>query len=146
MKRWVFLIVFLMQILPGCKKQPPEPVRVAEKMRVSCRHHYGVRRWEYEEEEKIHTVLQYLRCCRSVGTPNIDPEHLDGNHYRIDVILSDGSIQTYYQQGDGYFSRRCGPWQCLDIRQGQQLQQMLRRMPTDRCPVRTGQTQLPQPK
>ena len=141
----VFLAVFLLFFI-GCKKQPPEPVRVAEKLRISCRHDYGIRRWEYEDEEKIHAVLQYLRRWESVGEPQTDPEELDMDLYRIDVVLSDGSREVYYQQGNGYFSKRCGRWQCLEDGQGEQLSQLLRRMPTDARPVRRGETPRPQPK
>lgn len=146
MKKCICLLFFLLQLLAGCKKQPPEPVRVAAKMQISCRHDHGVWRWEYEDEEKIHALLQYLRRCESVGAPEVDPENLNVNSYRVDVILSDGSREVYYQQGDGYFSRRCGRWQRLDESQGEQLEQLLRRMPTDKRPVRSAKTRQPQPK
>ena len=133
-------------MLTGCKKQPPEPVRVAEKIQISCRHAHGVRRWEYEDEEKIQALLQYLRCWESTGDPETDPEELDLDSYRIDVVLSDGSREVYYQQGSGYFSKRCGRWQCLEEAQGQQLVRLLHTMPTDLTPVTGAQTPQPQPK
>jgi hypothetical protein len=85
----------------------------------------------YIQPEKTGTMLNYLRWLRRRGTPDTDPEQLDGSRFDITLYYSNGQIRVYRQRSGLYFSKHFRPWEKIDPEQSQYLLPILRAMPSD---------------
>lgn len=137
MKRRQLLIAFLLGIclLSGCRQaQPVETVpnsRIVTK--VSASYVFGKTRLQrsYVRDEKIRSVLMYLRLLKQQGRTGVDPERLEGSSGEITVEYTDGTRNVYYLRSDSFLSRNGRPWQRIDPKQGKWLRPMLESMPSD---------------
>lgn len=85
----------------------------------------------YVQPEKTGTMLNYLRWLKRRGTPDTDPEQLDGSRFDIFLYYSNGQIRVYRQRGDLYLSKHFRPWEKIDPEQSRYLLPILQAMPSD---------------
>ncbi len=135
-RRWfVAFLVLCTGMLCSCRQVQPEQTvpktRVVTRIQVSYTHGMTQLQRTYSTNQKMETVLLYLRLIKEEGRAVIDPERLDGASCTITVEYSDGKKNVYYQRGDGYLSRNSRPWQRIDPKHGRWLRPMLENIPSD---------------
>lgn len=128
------LTIFILFFFSGCNRHPAEPERpyqVVTAIRVLYRN--GPREADlfFSEEEKVQTILEYLRKISPYGTPEEDPNQVTGSHFYITLIHSDGSTNTYHQLADRMMRLDDGPWKRIDITLAEKLVDLLGEMSED---------------
>ena len=83
----------------------------------------------FQHPEHMETILNYLRLLEYAGTPNADPELLQGDTYRITITLADGQQHMYHLHGDRFLSRDFRPWVKVDS--DQQFAELLKNLPEE---------------
>ena len=135
-KRQFFAILIVgMSLLSGCRQsQPAETMpnsRIVKKVSAS----YSMGKLElqrsYIQDEKIRTVLMYLRLLKPKDGAAVDPERLEDSSGEIAVEYADGRRNVYYLRGDSFLSFNGHKWQSIDPNQGKWLRPLLESIPGD---------------
>lgn len=130
-----FILIFFCLLLTGCTYYAPpgenHPVRVVTAIDVTAAQEGSLIRYRYTENEKIGTILQYLRQLAPDQVTPITPDTFRSDAYEIRLTLSDGSQNVYYQIYDEYLQKDNGPWKSIDKAQGATLPQLLAATPSD---------------
>ena len=87
------------------------------------------------QEVKMRPILDYLRYLDPYGTPQNNPENIDGTDIFITIFYSDGSQCTYQQRSDRYFRKNNEPWKRVDQAKAMELKMLLWMIPGDVMPV-----------
>ena len=130
----LFLIVLC---LSGCRQEAAVPTQTAPLYRyvtqvdVTCRQADQVLHKQYIQDEKIESVLHYLRLLYDHGDIETLPADADQTDYEIILSFSDGGRRVYHQRGSAYLSQDGGPWLILEQWQGRKLLTLFRLMPSD---------------
>lgn len=85
----------------------------------------------YTQPQKIASILNYLRLLQYRGKPQIDPETISDDRYRITLHYSDGCRRVYRQYAYRYLSKNFRPWEKVDSSQAQLLYPLLQLLPAD---------------
>lgn len=129
MKKVLIGIAALWILLAGCQRvQEPTPCRVVTQITVTRSD--GSRR-NYTDQDKMRTVLTYLRCLDPYGTAADPPPAAAGADYRIEVSYSDGNGTIYLQRADRYLQVKGQPWQNLDPEKAALLSDIFKTVPSD---------------
>lgn len=135
MKKFKFCAAALLMILilSGCRPKdvPNASLRLVTEINVIC--YYGDSQLErhYTAPDKMEQVLLYLRLLDRGLEATMDPEKLDGIHYKIVLHYSNGQQRIYHQRTDGYISEDFKPWLKIDPEQGKLLLHLLLEVPSD---------------
>ncbi len=108
---------------------PAQPLRVVTQVDVTVRRNEESWQRHYTQPEKAQAVLNYLRLLKYRGTA--DPEEATAASFEIQVLFSNSSQKTFFQQGDSHLRRDGGPWEKIDPEQGCKLLPLLERLPSD---------------
>lgn len=103
-------------LLTGCAPQLPEPTayRVVVQIQILYQNS-GLRQfWSFHSDEKMESILTYLRILDPYGTPEVDPESAPGSDFFITLIYSDGNRKCYQQRADRYLRIGNGTWRYID--------------------------------
>lgn len=134
MKRLLFLIFFcfVFCFLGGChpKKKAP-PVRVVTGVSVTSTGSEGITDYTYTRDEKMESLLNYLRLLDPYITTGIAPDTFRSDTYEIIVTYSDGNHTTYRQIYNDYLQTESGAWKKIDPKQGAKLSDLLHSLPSD---------------
>ena len=134
MKRSFAMIILLSLLLTGCSdindETPGQPNLVTGISAVYRKGAMELTR-NYSNQEKVRSVLNYLRHLRTYGTPETDPDAAEGSRIQITLTFSDGSQKIYDQWADQYLRSDGGPWQLISTEQGQDLYLLLGMMESD---------------
>ena len=131
-KYWrILLMISLCLFFCGCGKKQGRPVRVVTQVDIVYENGKQTFHRRYTKPQKIGQILTYLRLQESLGAAELDPERLTGPEISIRVCRSDGSVCSYYQQGNCYLSKKYHPWQKVDPQKGMEFCQQLHTLPTD---------------
>ena len=130
-KKIVFILCFL-ALLSGCTRKKQEiPHSVVSRAEVVCTHAGESYTLTYRHPKKLEAILNYLRCLRYKGRPEIQPERLAGDRYDICLSMSDGSTRIHCLQDYAYLRRHGEKWEEIDPIQGRSLMVLLKLMPQD---------------
>ena len=128
------LFCFCAFIISGCSKNdtPANPLcRVVTRVDISCQHENILIQRHYTQNEKMESVLLYLRLLKPLGKPQTDPDSIDAEIFEITVHLSDGKQRIYRQKAHRYFSQQTRPWETIDPQQASMLYSIMRHLPSD---------------
>lgn len=129
-KIWVFPIAFLL-FLSGCSKKVPSAYRAVTAVDISFRYEDTHLQRHYTQNDKIESVLLYMRLLKPLGKPASQPPADDRDVYDITVRFSDGSTKLYHQKAHRFFSRREQVWERIDPGQASELYHLMRHYPSD---------------
>ena len=130
----IMVMLLLTLILCGCsninEETPGQPKLVTG---ISAVYQKGAMQLvrQYSNDEKVRSVLNYLRLLKTYGPPETDPEAEGGNRIRLTLTFSDGTEKVYEQWADQYLRSNGGPWQLISTEQGQELYLLLGMMESD---------------
>lgn len=132
-RKWKFLLCFvlLLGMLPAAKWGTSTPLQVVTNVELICREDEETICRRYTKPHKVQQVLNYLRLQKDLGKAEIDPERVRGTALQIDVCLSDGTRQVYYQRAGQYLSRQYHTWQKIDPKRAEAFTQSVRVTPGD---------------
>ena len=136
MKKSSKILVFICilgALLPGCGKAAnKKPVyRVVTGVDISFQHEDSLLSRHYTDNEKVESVLMYLRLLKPLVKPS-DFAELSGNDiYRITLHLSDGVDKDFYQAQHRYLIRPDNSWSLIDPGQASELYRLMRHYPSD---------------
>lgn len=133
---WFFVPVLLL-LLAGCCRILPRkegPYRVVTQIQIAYQNGSLVAQRQFFREDKIQTILCYLRIIDPYGTPKEAPEQTPGSDFYITVWYSDGTKQVYHQHSDRYMRLNGGPWKRIDPQKAIDLSHLLGMMSSDPVP------------
>lgn len=141
---WILLPVLLLLLVGCCRTLPRKegPYRVVTQIQVSYQNGPLAAQRRFFREEKIQTILCYLRIIDPYGNPKEDPEQTPGSDFYITVLYSNGTKQVYHQHSDRYMRIDGGPWKRIDPQKAIDLSRLLGMMPSDPGP---GEEESPPP-
>lgn len=130
-KAWLFLLVFCL-FLAGCSGKKPARTtlcRIATRIEVQRSTPEETYRFGYTEDDKIESVLLYLRCLDTWGFAQEAerPQEL----WQIQVELSDGSKHIYRQADDRYFQINGSAWLIADQQVASRFHKLIALLPAD---------------
>ena len=129
-----FLLAVAMIFFSGCSHQPAKPedsYRVVTNVQILYRNGPTEAQMSFSEEKNVQAILEYLRQISPYGTPAEDPNSVDGSHFYITLIHSDGSTNTYHQLADRMMQLDGGPWRRIDVNRAGKLEILLKQMAED---------------
>jgi len=133
MRRFFMIIIAL--LLTGCSYAAPpgeaHGSRVITAVEVTATEEGQLRRYRYNTESKVRTLLAYLRRIKPELATNIDPDTFRTNSYRITLLLSDGTQSVYHQLHTEYLQKDGGLWRSIDPAHGSALVRILHELPPD---------------
>ena len=135
--RKLILLLFTVLSLTGCSRSVPVPTETAPLCRyvtqvdMTCRQPADVLHKHFTRDEKIESILFYLRLLHDHGDIDTLPPDAEQTDYEIILSFSDGSQRVYHQRGSAYLSQDGGPWLILEQWQGRKLQTLFQLLPSD---------------
>ena len=134
----VFLILFTaFFLLSGCSRleaSAPSVCRVVTGITVDFENRGLRANRNYTAAKKMQQVLNYLRIIDPYGSPEEDPENVEGSSFRITLSYSDGHQKVYLQKSDRFMKTDNGNWKKIDPDRALELGRILGRLESD--PVR----------
>lgn len=88
----------------------------------------------YTHNEKIRSILNYLRQVDAYGTPEENPETADGSDIHIVLYYSNDRLKVYRQKSDRYLKEGDAAWKKIDASKAKKLGYLLGRMESDALP------------
>ena len=133
MKKW--LIIGLLICLSGCSYAAPpgedHGSRVITSVEVTAAWDGKVETFHYTREEKIRTLMTYLRRIKPELATTIAPDTFRTDAYRITLHLSDGNAVVYHQLHGEYLQKNGGVWRSINPSHGSALVRILKELPPD---------------
>lgn len=126
-------VILLCVLLSGCiRTGNPEPTTAyVTQIRVVGNYRGRMIQRDYTQNEKMETVLHYLRTLDPQGYVHWDPKRLPGSVFRITLTLSNGKERHYLQRADRYLTRNGSSWKNIDRFQARDLYALLLLTPSD---------------
>ena len=131
----IFFVFLAALLLSGCRQEaPPEPeplYHYVTRVDITC--NYGGENCykQFTQEEKIRSILHYLRLLQDDGSLEDLPADKSGAEYEILLFFSDGGCRTYRQMDTDYICQDEGRWRILKPSQGRKLLTLFRLLPSD---------------
>lgn len=129
MKKVLIGMAALWILLAGCQRIR-EPVSCRVVTQITVTRSDGSRRC-YTDQDKMRTVLTYLRGLDPYEDANAAPPAVTDTDYRIEVAYSDGNGAIYLQKGNRYLQVNGQPWQTLDPEKAALLSEIFETTPSD---------------
>ncbi len=138
MKKSAFFICLLgaiLSLLVGCSNRSDDPTEAACRVvtGISITYDNGpihIER-EYSHTEKLRAILHYLRWIDPYGTPEENPESVEGSLFRIVVRCDNGTEKIYLQKADRYMRIGDGQWLNINPNNALTLSKMIGAMESD---------------
>lgn len=132
MKRTAAALIILCVLLSGCGHTARDPMQPRTVTAITADYSSGTisLRRQYTDQEKLRSVLNYLRCLSATSASDLSPEQ-ETSVARIVLTYSDGSTKTYDQWGDQYLRIDGGPWLRIPADKGQEFPLLLGLMESD---------------
>ena len=132
------LFCFFAIIMSGCgdhDTQVKTSDHIVTQVDVLCQQeHIRIQR-HYTNNEKMESVLLYLRLLNPQGTPDANPNLLEKDVYEITVHLSGGKKRVYRQTAHRYFSKDFQAWEMIEPGKAFELYHILQKFPSDSLPA-----------
>ena len=135
MYRRFFCLVLMLFMLCGCRQEAPRETEAlcnyVTRVDMTCSSGGQMLYKQYTQDEKIESVLYYLRLLENDGDLQMLPRNATGADFEILLFFSDGGCRSYRQKGAAYLSQDGGPWKILKQRQGRKLMTLFKLLPSD---------------
>lgn len=131
MKRLVALLLILILLMAGCRKEDIAAHRVVTRIDVVCEAFDTYIRRCYTQEEKMQVILFHIRNIGQRFTPEVDPDTLDTPTISITVHFSDGSQKIYQQKDNRFWKEDTLPWKKINMENASGLWQTILMTPGD---------------
>ena len=131
MKKVTAVIMLLTMLLTGCRQTAQARPRLVTG--ITADYSSGTIRLhrQYTNEEKMRSVLTYLRCLDPYGVAYEAAEQAGGSRVQIVLTYSDGSTKTYEQRADQYLRIGDSVWRNISAEKGRELPLLLGLMESD---------------
>ena len=128
-----WIILWLVFFLPFAgSRQPPQPgIRYVTQAQIQLTLPEGQKLLEYRDPAKITSVLTCLRLAAPYGHVQKADVRPTGHSYRISLVYSDMTRQTYYMQDYRYFTRDGIYWQKVRPDKAQLFYLLVQLLPGD---------------
>lgn len=113
------------------KHTPPALTRVVTHIDIVSQQENVTIERHYNDQEKMESVLLYLRLLQPLYKPEIDPETIGGDVYEITLHYSDGQSRSYRQKAHRFISMDHRPWQTVDPEHAAGLYALMQHYPSD---------------
>ncbi len=124
-----FMIILVAVGVLGCRKAVVPAVVVRAEITYE---HGGETLYRcYTQQEKLGSLLVYLRQHRFCGYAREDPEQVAGDRCRIELTRYDGTKTVILQNANRYRSTDHRAWEKVDEEQAQMLYPFLQSLPGD---------------
>lgn len=134
-KLFFFFTVFILSAViisdSASKHTPPALTRVVTHIDIVSQQENVTVARHYNDQNKMKSVLLYLRLLRPLYTPEEDPDTINGDVYEITLHYSDGQEKTYRQKAHRYISMDRRPWQTVDPDHAAGLYKLMQHYPSD---------------
>ena len=127
------MILLLCVLLGGCRAAAPsQPEQMKVVTRITAQYNSGAVRLQrsYTDEEKLRSILNYLRGLSPYGSGEEEPAGQAGQA-EVTLYFSDGSSKVYEQYGVGFLRLDGGKWQRINPERGQELPLILGLLESD---------------
>ena len=134
MKKAAVLLLLFCLFLTGCWEKKPERTtlcRIATRIEVQRSTPEETFRFGYTQDDKIESILLYLRCLDTWGFAQEFVEEQPREFWQIQVELSDGSRHIYRQTQDGYFQKNGSVWLIADQQVASRFHKLIALLPAD---------------
>ncbi len=125
------ILCFLPILLQGCGKTEQPKYRAVTGVDIAFQHEDMLLTRYYTDDQKMESVLLYLRLVRPTHKPQNLPDLSGNDVYRITIYLSDGNTKQFYQAQHRYLIRPDRSWTTIDPGQASQLYKLMRHYPSD---------------
>ena len=124
-------------LLWGCSAHPSgessDPqCRIVTKVTVTYEDSSTTAHMLYTNAQKMQSILNYLRLIDPYGTPQENPDYVEGSTFRIVLSYSDGCEKSYLQKADQFMKVDGGQWKRIDPERAAELGPLLGRMESDK--------------
>ncbi len=127
----VWLLALLL-LLTGCRRQHHAvQSNVITQITITCQTEEGLLQRHYTSQDKMRSVLLYIRSIRSPFSANEEPGEGSGAQVSITTVSADKTTKTYRQQGQSYFREGDGKWKTIDPEKGANLWRIIKLLPSD---------------
>lgn len=132
----IALLLLPALLLSGCSRWSSGPAdepqcRVVTGVAVTYENGSMHAQRQYTEAEKMRAILNYLRLIDPYGTPDEDPNQVEGSLFRIILSYSDGCQKVYLQKADRFMMVDGGQWKRINPEQATLLSEIIGQMPSD---------------
>ena len=126
MKRMIcFLLLGICLLFSGFQTKRVQS-RYVTQIEISGKHNGIDIQRSYTEEEKMRSVLMYLRLLETGKIPSAIPDAEPTDVYRITVHLSNGEQRNYTQVDHRYFRKSTSGWESIPPNQATKLYSLMR--------------------
>ena len=132
MKKCALIFALTMILLCACHRQDTTVQRnVVTEITISC--HTGTQLIErhYTSQDKMRSVLLYIRSVDSPFSAQEEPGEGEGERVSITTVSADRTIKTYNQHGLRFFREGEGKWKLIDPEKGANLWLLIKLLPSD---------------
>ena len=132
MKRWWLILILAAMLLGGCRQQDTTVRRnVVTEITISCQTDTELIERRYTTQDKMRSVLLYIRSIHSPFSAPEEPGEGAGERVSITTVSADKTTKTYCQQGYRYFREGDGSWKIIDPEKGANLWLIIKLLPSD---------------
>ena len=133
--RKIAAVLLLAFLLAGCSAKKPAAQKqrnlTVVRVEVRGRHENEAVRRNYESQEKMNAVLNYLRLLKVRGRIKKTPVQTTYDAYDIYLHYAGGGKSCWRIRQDRYYCQNTAPWQLLAPQQAGKLFPLLFAMPSD---------------
>lgn len=130
-----YLLLFFLFFCGGCSRQAgtlsSTTHRVVTQINISYENGPIRTQRHYSSNEKMQTILNYLRLLNPYGVTPTPPSCVSGSNFDIVLTYSDGGEKHYRQHADRYWQEGEGSWKEIDPKKALQLSRILCQMESD---------------
>ncbi len=122
MKKVALIVLLIAVLLWGCRRQDTTvQSNVVTQITITCQTNEELIERRYTSQEKMRSVLLYIRSVNSPFSAPEAPTEEAGEYVSITTVRADKSIKTYSQQGFGFFREGEENWKIIDPEKGANL-------------------------
>ena len=132
MRIWGWILVGVVTLgLLGCHmgKVPAVQGNVITEIHITCQTEEGLVQRHYTSQEKMRSVLLYIRSVSSPFSADSVPQ--EGKQVQITTVSADQTTKHYYQLGQRYFQEGDGGWKLIEPEKGANLWRLIKLLPSD---------------
>ncbi len=131
-KRYLFLALALALLLGSCRRTDHAVKHnVVTQITITCQTEEGLLQRHYTSQDKMRSVLLYIRSIRSPFSAAEAPGEGSGAQVSITTVSADKTTKVYRQQGQHYFQEGDGNWKTIDPEKGANLWRIIKLLPSD---------------
>ncbi len=132
MKKCALILILITVLLFGCRRPDTTVQRnVVTEIRITCQTATELIERRYTSQDKMRSVLLYIRSVSSPFSAPEEPGEEDGERVTITTISADRTTKNYSQQGMSFFREGEGNWKIIDPEKGANLWLIIKLLPSD---------------